>query len=225
MKTRKFQWMAALVMGMAMTCVTMTSCSKEDNPVDDVPSVGQTTVKELSVLTTEEIGWVIADDSKAYPNAAAARAAGAEPLAMMAYVGPLTTYGLAIQLRFTCDVNWNEANQYVKNLPQINNAQWSLPTKEEWKNMVTACKVSEDLKTVTEMKMTPINGFKNKFEATGEAWEDLWYWTKDEDGSDRAYVVSASIQNPSLTQLRFGNSEPKSYPYAARAVLYFSLGY
>ena len=33
--TRTFQWMAALVMGMAMTCVTMTSCSNDDNPVDD----------------------------------------------------------------------------------------------------------------------------------------------------------------------------------------------
>jgi hypothetical protein len=180
-------------------------------------------VKELSELKTAEIGWVIADDSKAYPNADAARAAGAEPLAMFAYVGPLTTYGVAIQLHFTSDVNWNEANQYVKNLPDIHGAQWQLPTKEEWKGMVTGCKVSEDLKTVTEMKMTPINGFKNKFEATGETWEDLWYWTNDEDGSDRAYLVSASIQNPSLTQLIFGNSEPKSYPYAARAVLWFPL--
>ena len=43
MKTRKFQWMAALVMGMAMTCVMMTSCTNEDNPVDipgGVPNVG-----------------------------------------------------------------------------------------------------------------------------------------------------------------------------------------
>jgi len=41
--TNRFQWMAALAMGIAITCVTMTSCSKEDNPVDipgDVPSVG-----------------------------------------------------------------------------------------------------------------------------------------------------------------------------------------
>ena len=36
MKTkRQFQWMAALVMGMAMTSVTMTSCSTEDNPADN----------------------------------------------------------------------------------------------------------------------------------------------------------------------------------------------
>jgi len=41
--TNRFQWMAALAMGIAMTCVTMTSCTVEDNPVDisgDVPSVG-----------------------------------------------------------------------------------------------------------------------------------------------------------------------------------------
>ena len=41
--TRKFQWMAALVMGMTMMCVMMTSCTNDDNPVDipgGVPSVG-----------------------------------------------------------------------------------------------------------------------------------------------------------------------------------------
>ena len=186
-----------------------------------MPSVGQTTVKELSELTTAEIGWVIADDSKAYPNAAAARDAGAEPLAMFAYAGP--SWGLAIQLSFISDVNWNEANQYVNNLPNIYHAQWFLPTKEEWKDMVTACKVSGDLETVTETSMKPINGFKNKFEATGGAWEDCWYWTKDEDGSDRAYLVSASIKYSPNPQLVIGNSEPKSYPYAARAVLWISL--
>ena len=37
MKTRHFQMMATLAVGMAMTCVTMTSCAKEDNPVNDEP--------------------------------------------------------------------------------------------------------------------------------------------------------------------------------------------
>ena len=43
MKTRNFLTMVALVMGMAMTCVMTTSCSKEDNPVDipgDIPGDG-----------------------------------------------------------------------------------------------------------------------------------------------------------------------------------------
>ena len=43
MKTRHFQMMATLALGIAMTCVTMTSCSVEDNSTDipgDVPTVG-----------------------------------------------------------------------------------------------------------------------------------------------------------------------------------------
>ena len=35
MKTRHFQMMSTLAVGLAMTCVMTTSCSVEDNPVDD----------------------------------------------------------------------------------------------------------------------------------------------------------------------------------------------
>lgn len=34
-RTSKFQWTVAFVMGMAMTSMMMTSCSKEDNPMDN----------------------------------------------------------------------------------------------------------------------------------------------------------------------------------------------
>ena len=37
--------MAALAVGMAMTCVTMTSCSKEDNPVNDEPEFDEETLR------------------------------------------------------------------------------------------------------------------------------------------------------------------------------------
>ena len=36
-RTKNMIWMAVLAVGMAMTCVTMTSCAKEDNPVNDEP--------------------------------------------------------------------------------------------------------------------------------------------------------------------------------------------
>ena len=35
--TNRFQWMAALVLGMTISSVTMTSCSVDDNPVNDEP--------------------------------------------------------------------------------------------------------------------------------------------------------------------------------------------
>ena len=34
-RTKKFQWMAVMVTAMVMTCMTMTSCSVDDNPVSD----------------------------------------------------------------------------------------------------------------------------------------------------------------------------------------------
>ena len=41
-RTKNMIWMAVLAVGMAMTCVTMTSCAKEDNPVNDVLTKCQT---------------------------------------------------------------------------------------------------------------------------------------------------------------------------------------
>lgn len=46
-RTKNMIWMAVLAVGMAMTCVTMTSCAKEDNPVNDEPEFDEETLRAV----------------------------------------------------------------------------------------------------------------------------------------------------------------------------------
>jgi len=220
--TNRFQWMAALAMGIAMTCVTMTSCTVEDNPVvtpPDIPGgVGRAQVKEIGELTIAEIGWVIAADSKAYPNAAAATVAGTEPLAMVASIKG--SEGLAIQLTLSEDINYDAAKEYVRSLPKVKSASWGLPSLREWQDMFVGCAVKGDATEFTNGKMKPIDGFRDKFAATGITWVNRWFWTSDTEG-DRAVIVGTNIFEFS-TQAQT-NTEPKSYPYWTRGCLYFSV--
>lgn len=214
--------MAALVTGIAMTCVTMTSCTVEDNPVvtpPDIPGgVGRAQVKEIGELTIAEIGWVIAADSKAYPNAAAATVAGTEPLAMVASIKG--SEGLAIQLTLSEDINYDAAKEYVRSLPKVKSASWGLPSLREWQDMFVGCAVKGDATEFTNGKMKPIDGFRDKFAATGITWVNRWFWTSDTEG-DRAVIVGTNIFEFS-TQAQT-NTEPKSYPYWTRGCLYFSV--
>ena len=50
----KIKWMAALVMGMAMTCVTMMSCSVEDNPVESDEFIENEDSKEELVIGSDD---------------------------------------------------------------------------------------------------------------------------------------------------------------------------
>ena len=221
--TNRFQWMAALLAGIAMTCVTMTSCSKEDNPVVDTPDIPggfwPDQVKEISDLTTTaEIGWVIAADSKAYPTAAAATAAGTDPLAMVASIKG--SKGLAIQLTLSEDINYDKANEYVESLPKVEGADWILPSLADWQDMFAGCAVEGDAKEFTNGKMKPIDGFRDKFAARGITWVNRWFWTRDTVG-DRAVIVGTNIFEFS-TQAQT-NTEPKSYPYWTRGCLKFEV--
>ena len=220
--TNRFQWMAALAMGIAMTCVTMTSCTVEDNPVvtpPDIPGgVGQTQGKEIRKLTTAEIGWVIAADSKAYPNAAAATAAGTEPLAMVASIKG--SKGLAIQLTLSEDINYDAAKEYVGSLPKVESASWDLPSQLDWQDMFVGCAVKGDATGFTNGKMKPIDGFRDKFAATGITWVNRWFWTSD-TVDNRAVIVGTNIFEFS-TQAQT-NTEPKSYPYWTRGCLKFEV--
>ena len=223
MKTKnRFQWMAALAMGIAMTCVTMTSCTVEDTPVvtpPDIPGgVGQAQVKAIRELTTADIGWVIAADSKTYPTAAAATDAGTEPLAMVASIKG--SKGLAIQLTLSEDINYDAATRYVDNLPKLNDAKWTLPGLADWQDMFAGCAVEGDAKEFTNGKMKPIDGFRDKFAATGITWVNRWFWTSD-TVNNRAVIVGTNIFEFS-TQAQT-NTEPRTYPYWTRGCLKFEV--
>lgn len=233
MKANSIFNMAALVLGMTISSVMITSCTAEDNPVGvpgDVPNVGATTVKELSELTTAELGWVIAADGKAYLNSAAAKAAGTEALAMVGFFEEDTNggiNGLAIQIT-DCpqEVSWEDAKEYVKTLPTVEGATWSLPSLTEWKYILAACSIDGDFtETVSINKMSPINGFRDKIAVAGmEAmgWRNKWCWTSTEEGSSNAWIVAPNILWTPSSYALF-NNEPKSYPYCACGFLHFKV--
>ncbi len=225
-RKKRFQWMVAMVMGLTMTCVTMTSCSSDDDDPagGSVPNVGQgaVSVKEFGQLTKSDLGWVIGADSKAYANVAAAAASNTEALAVITIVNDDAgqyVYAEALQLNCAQDLTWNEANEYVHGLPKIKNAAWTLLSVKQLKQMLSACAIEGDLTTTTEVKMSPISGFKSKYDATGSTWQNGWYWTSDVASSDQAYIVAADITGTFLPYALFGNPAPKNYPYSARGVL------
>lgn len=220
--TRTIQWVAALVMGIAMTSVTMTSCTVEDNPVVDTPDIpggaGQTQAKEIGELTTAEIGWVIAADSKVYPTTAAATAAGTEPLAMVASIKD--SKGLAIQLTLSEDINYDKAKEYVESLPKVKSAYWDLPSRLDWQDIFAGCAVKGDATEFTNGIIKPIDGFRDKFAATGITWVNRWFWTSDTEGN-RAVIVGTNIFKFSTQAML--NTEPQSYPYWTRGCLKFEV--
>ena len=229
MRTKNLFQMAALMLGMTMTSVTMTSCSaNDDNPVTppNIPGgVGQAQVKELSELTTAEIGWVIAADSKAYPNAATAKETGTEPLAMVASIKG--TEGLAIQVTCSEDMSYDDAKKYIESLPKVQgHARWELPSLSDWVNMLAGCAVEGDATGFTGGKMEPVIGFRDKFAAAGLTWENRWFWTStsDDQNSDLTVIVGTNIfYNWGGTPQVLISTASKSLPYWTRGLLYFEV--
>ena len=230
MKTNIIFKMAALLLGMTMTCVTMTSCSNDDNPVDlpgDEPSVGGATVKELSELTTAEIGWVIAADGKAYMNSAAATAAGTEALAMLGYFNEGldgSIWGRAIQITdCPLEVSWEDAKAYIKTLPKFEGASWFMPEVGDWEYLFRGCAIKGDAtERLNNNIMKPINGFRDKMLAACPGWQNYWYWTSTEEGSSNAWIVGPAIKyTEGHDASALFNNESKSYEYAVRGFLYF----
>ena len=233
MKANSFFKMVALMLGMTISSVMFTSCTAEDNPVGnvpgDVPNVGATTVKELSELTTAEVGWVIAADGKAYMNSAAAKAANTEALAMFSCITESVDgshWGYAIQIT-DCpfmEVSWEEAKEYVKSLPEVEGANWYLPDVADWEEIFKGCAITGDATERTDNSMKPINGFRDKMLAACPGWQNAWYWTSAVEGSSNAWIVGFNLKTlyeGEDASASFAN-EPQSYPYSVRGLLIFS---
>ena len=185
-RTKRFQWMAALMLGMAMTCVTMiTSCTAEDNPVDvpgDVPNVGGATVKELSELTTAEIGWVIGADGKAYSSVWQAMANHTETVADLTYISKTpdeVLHFLAIAHRDEKEpyggykFNWHDAKARCEGKDKIAGCEWRLPSLKDWELMIFG-------NYAERSDRVECDDFWSLQISTG--FEDLaqnWYWTSE----------------------------------------------
>ena len=189
-----------------------------------MPNVGGATVKALTELTTAEIGWVIAADGKAYPTSDAATAARTEAVAMFGSYEDLDGRIVCEAIQITDspqEVSWGQAQEYVNHLPKVKGATWILPTVSEWESLFKGCAIKGDATERLNINiMKPINGFKNKFIATGFGWKNFWFWTSTEDGKTNAWIVGPDlITDPAYALF---NNESKSWEYAVRGFLYWT---
>lgn len=127
----------------------------------------------LSEINPGYIGWVVGDDGRVYPNAAAVPS-WVTAVAMVAYVGrdaENKVHGLAIALQDEPEpMNQNAAAQvYHSTVPHTT---WTLPSKEQWANMLMGCGGKE-----TATNQYNITGLNSKlatvgFKLSGDYWTD-----------------------------------------------------
>lgn len=199
MKRRnKFQRMAALMLGMAMTCVMMTSCSSnDDNPVEgDVPNVGQGTVKELKDLRSSDVGWVIGADGKAYSSGWQAMANHTETVAVLTYISITpddVLHFLAIAFRDEKETiggytfNWQDAKARCEAKDKIAGCEWRLPSMKDWELMIFRNSVERTGKETCD------DFWSLQLSAGFQDFTDVnWYWSSDEvveNGNQKVRVM------------------------------------
>ena len=150
MKTRKFILTAALTAGLAVAGMGLTACStNDDNPVDmsgeEPPSTGQATVKNLNEITTQDVGWVIGADGKAYLSVWNAMHYQTKQVASIVYVKyqeNSNNYAfLAIakddeSVDGTYGFSWDDAKALCEGKAPIAGCTWRLPSLMDWELMI-----------------------------------------------------------------------------------------
>ena len=172
--------MAALMMGFATACVTMTSCTtNDDNPADgDVPSVGQVTVKELNELKSSDVGWVIGADGKAYSSVWQAMGNHVETVAAITYIAVTpdeVRHFLAIaQREEKYTETWEEGKAAIAAMAPIAGCEWRMPSMKDWEMIVFGNYVERSGRVVC-------NDFWSLQIGTGfEDFHENYYWSSDE---------------------------------------------
>ena len=97
-------------------------------------------VAEGHPFSESVVGEIVGSDGLAYAVADKDRLPeGVSAVAMVAYRSE--TRGLAIQLvsKEPEKKTWDEAKNYVKSLAPVPGAQWFIPSKTDWKDMLVAC--------------------------------------------------------------------------------------
>ena len=139
----------------------------------------QTTVKMAT------IGDVILSDGKF-----AARSSTGTNVAMIAYLGSETdhaTYkhGLALALTDEGSMNWTTAKSTCEGKSAVTNAAWQLPSKDQWNNMIDACKnVLGTQNNYQDLR----DGFSG-ISGASNLQSDMYgiYWSSTEDDSGKWY--------------------------------------
>ena len=168
----------------------------------------------LTSATTDDVGKLVATDGSLFATADEATAAGKTAAAMIAYVSS-TGHGLAIALsnedsypRYS-----NAGSTAAAHLPVVTGHAWSLPTKEDWQNMIIGCGYTGGASNYMQ-----ITGLKTKLAAVGSSLPETIYWT--DTIADAIYVwhFSPDGNNGSFSSSVRSDSDSE---LAVRAVLAF----
>jgi hypothetical protein len=159
---------------------------------------------DLSVVTADHIGWVIATNGRVYPHVMAAKSEETIPVAMIAYLGNVSdcSHGLAIALNDASmeRLVWSDASTAVSEWSStysVKDATWRLPTIQDLQVM------GGDDNRLPQL-ITTSGGQRVLFN---------YYWTstENENGTAGFYLFYNS-------SFQFGN---KTHLYGVRAVLAF----
>jgi hypothetical protein len=151
----------------------------------------------LSAVTTADINKIVTTDGYVYASPGDVPT-GKTAAAKIAYVSS-TGHGLALALADESGfMQWLGAkNACSGHTPAVSGGTWSLPTKDQWTNM-----------------MTTAGGYNGLCLNFGLEWGDnAYYWSITEDGILKAWVLMGPMGN--------WNSYSKEYTLRARAVLAF----
>ena len=157
----------------------------------------QPAVIALSAVTTADINKIVTTDGYVYASTSDVPT-GKTAAAKIAYVSS-TGHGLALALADESGfMQWLAAkNACAAHTPTVSGGTWSLPTKDQWNNMMTTA--------------VNYNGLCLNFGL--EIGDNAYYWSITEDGILKAWVLMGPMGN--------WNSYSKEYNLRARAVLAF----
>ena len=168
----------------------------------------------LTSATTDDVGKLVATDGSLFATADEATAAGKTAAAMIAYVS-ITGHGLAIALsnedsypRYS-----NAGSTAAAHQPVVTGHAWSLPTKEDWQNMIIGCGYTGGASDNMQ-----ISGLKTKLSAVGSSLPDGFYWTGSMDDATYVWQFSPNGNNGSFASPVQSDSDSE---LTVRAVLAF----
>ena len=146
--------------------------------------------RPLAEATTDDLGKIAGADGYIYDTKAAAKVAGTQAVAMIAYVGSKTDnfahkYGFAIALSDEGEImDWSTAKSTCEGKASVSDAEWMLPSQEQWKAMFNAFGGNEGSYTGLNTALAIAGGDSSKLQEGGGR-----YWSSQPDGNDKAWRV------------------------------------
>ena len=163
----------------------------------------QKAIATAHALSASVVGDVVGSDGKAYTlDATHVLPSGVTAVAMVAYKNG--SNGLAVALNYSNDtMAFGNVQTYLNNLTTISGGSWILASKDQWVNMLVACKVDGDSSSIPTNGIMTCNGFFAKMTAAGWNEEAMTCWTNTANGYKQWNVTP----NKNTDKVIFGSAE------------------